>query len=71
MRIHLSDTGARDELARYLTAAGFTVDNCGSTTLEVDSPHGATPTDAEADLHVRVATWQAMHPGVTALIDLE
>jgi hypothetical protein len=71
MRIHLSNSPARDDLARFLEAAGFTVHVQGLTMLELGSPHGATPSETAAELHVRVAVWRAMHPGVSARVDVE
>ncbi|HEY3182680.1 MAG TPA: hypothetical protein VGJ77_07605 [Gaiellaceae bacterium] len=69
MRIHLSTSHARDELARFLAAGGFDVDVHDATTLEVDSPHGGTPADTRRDLEVRLATWRAMHPDVSSRLD--
>jgi hypothetical protein len=70
MRIEVSTSRARDELARFLAAGGLAVDVQDATTLEVDSPHGGTPAELRRDLELRLATWRAMRPhGSTRLAD--
>jgi hypothetical protein len=68
MLIRVTDPAFIDELIRYLSRIGFTVNECGVDTVGID--HGGEPRAVvRQQLQVYLQFWQATHSGVSAVVE--
>jgi hypothetical protein len=70
MLIRVTDPAFIDELIRFLSRIGFTVNECGVDTVGID--HGGEPRAVVLQqLQVYLQLWQATRSGVAAVVESE
>lgn len=68
VRIRLSDKAFVNDLKTYLEAAECSVREVGEGTLDVSMPRAPSDAQARREIAIYAKTWEAMNPGVHALI---
>jgi hypothetical protein len=68
MRIRISDSALRGDLASFLEAAECRVREVGPSTLDVTMARVPSEEQAEREIAIYLKAWQAMHPRAHARI---
>jgi hypothetical protein len=68
MLIKVTDPASIDDLIRFLSRIGFTVDECGGRTVRIDR-RGEAPDVVLQQLEIYLQLWQVTRPGVSAVVE--
>ena len=68
MDVYVNDPSVVPQLQAHLEAAGCRVEERDAYHLDVHLPRVASDEQAQREVDVSLATWQALHPGVEAYV---